>query len=75
VVTSSYSFKGWSNYFVAGKDLLVGESDEDFANHCVRLLADTGYATAIALDGHCAVVTNLSFDAFATRLHRIGEST
>lgn len=75
VVASRYSFKGWSNYFIAGRDILVGESDEDFANHCVHLLTDTAYATTIALNGHRAVVAELSFNAFATRLQRIGEST
>jgi len=68
VVTSRYSFEGWNNFFIAGQDILVGESDEEFANHCIRLLTDTGNATAIALSGHRAVTTNLSFAAFAARL-------
>lgn len=75
VVVSSYSFNGWNNYFVAGQDILVGESDEDFAHHCVRLLSDTVYAKIIALNGHRAVSGTLSFDAFALRLRRILEST
>lgn len=68
VVASLYSFKGWNKYFVAGKDLLVGASNEDFAAHCVHLLADNHHAKVIALNGHHAVSTTLSFDAFAHRL-------
>jgi len=75
VVTSSYSFKGWNNFFVAGQDLLVGESNEDFAHHCIQLLADPAYAATIALNGHRAATANLSFDAFATRLQHMLEST
>lgn len=75
VVASSYSFKGWSNYFVAERDILVGESNEDFANHCIRLLTDPEYATRIALNGHRAVVAHLSFDAFAKRVQHFVEST
>lgn len=75
VVASGYSFKGWNNYFVAGQDILVGESNDDFAHHCVRLLSDNSYAKTIALNGHRAVSTTLSFDAFALRLRRILEST
>jgi glycosyltransferase involved in cell wall biosynthesis len=68
VVASLYAFKGWNKYFAAGKDLLVGESNADFAEHCIHLLADHPYAKAIALNGHHAVSTTLSFDAFACRL-------
>lgn len=75
VVASSYAFNGWNNYFVAEQDILVGESDKRFANHCIQLLADPEYATTIALNGHRAVTSALSFDAFALRLRRILEFT
>lgn len=73
VVASSYSFNGWNNYFVAGQDILVGESNDDFAHHCIRLLSDNNYAKTIALNGHRAVSNTLSFDAFALRLRNLFE--
>jgi glycosyltransferase involved in cell wall biosynthesis len=74
VVTSIYSFKGWNKHFVAGQDLLVGDSDDDFANHCLQLLADPEYAARIAKNGHHTTLKNLSFDAFAAHLQSICQS-
>lgn len=74
VVASRYSFEGWHGCLVAGQDILVGESDEAFAEHCAHLLADSSHAKALALNGYRAVSTALSFDAFSRHVQHMAES-
>lgn len=71
VVASTYSFKGWENELVAGKDILVGDNDESFTKHCILLLTDKESAINISRSGHSAISSRLSFESFTKQLHQV----
>ncbi|MES2236892.1 MAG: glycosyltransferase family 4 protein [Pseudomonadota bacterium] len=71
VVASTYSFNGWKNDLVAGKDILVGDNDENFAKHCIHLLTDKESAMNISRSGHRAILSRLSFESFTKQLHQV----
>lgn len=73
VVTSSFGAEGFG--LESGRDLLVGNTPEDFAGHVIRLLDDSEFYGRIARNGRSFIETHYSVAA-AERLlesviHRI----
>ena len=52
---------------VAGRDIVVGDTPETFAEHCLALLADTALAERIAANAFRLVDRECSWDAVATQ--------
>lgn len=68
LVTTEYSYQGWSTYFTPGEDLLVASTNTEFAAHCIKLLSDADFATRITEIGHKKTSSSLSFNALSSRL-------
>lgn len=81
VVASQYAFEGWRGYFKPGVDVVVADSDKQFAAACIQLLQSPQEAAELASRGNRFVVENLSFEVFCARVGQslssmqIGQST
>jgi len=63
-VTTIYGVRGFSNYFADGKDILVAESDNEFAQKVRALLKDEKQNHAIAINAYASLKTHFSREAF-----------
>ena len=63
-VTTIYGVRGFSNYFADGKDILVAESDNEFAQKVIALLKDEKQNHAIAINAYASLKTHFSREAF-----------
>ena len=71
VVASQYAFAGWAGYLQPGRDVLVANTDAQFAAHCIGLLQAPQQAAQMAAQGQRQVREQLSLDAFSEQV-RLG---
>lgn len=63
-VTTQYGVRGFRDYFVEGKDLLVAENDNEFAQKVVALLKDENQNHLIVTNAYASLKTHFSREAF-----------
>lgn len=68
VVTTEYSYSGWSDFLRRDVDILVSNTPKGFTDHCVSVLNDDKFAGALVGHGKQRVEAMLSFESFRNRL-------
>lgn len=63
-VTTQYGIRGFSDYFEDGRDILVAENDNEFAEKVVTLLKDEKRNHSTATNAYSAMKAHFSRDAF-----------
>ena len=63
-VTTIYGVRGFGDYFAEGKDILVAENDNEFAQKVIALLKDEKQNLIIANNAYASLKTHFSREAF-----------
>ena len=68
VVATKHAVRGFENYLMDGRDLLVAENDEEFASCMERLLADAAYGKTLGENGRKVVEESFSEEYFISQV-------
>lgn len=63
-VASVFAMRGFTDTLKAGEDILVANTDDEFAQHVVSVLSDSEYNQRIALQGYKKILKFYSWPAF-----------
>lgn len=72
-VTTGFTHAPFSDRLRGGRDLFVADTEQEFADQCIRTLSDPLHAAAVAQSGHDAVRQHYTQDRFDEIVARLAK--